>query len=190
MRKLFISLIVFIAMLFMPYSASAYPVFWSPNNSPIYDHWVRNANVPTPTSEVLIGVIPQRCNIDGVFYAGCASFNPRVIWVSFAESNFDAKRIFMHELGHHFDDLYMNDARKQIFYNKTGMSGPWVTGHWYSSPHQAFAESYKACSFPNLYSDTPAMYVTDAEEAAVCRWIRNMNGNWDYFPPPPPGSKY
>jgi hypothetical protein len=200
MTKWILGLALAAALLLAPV-AEAHTTIIEPMGSRFpYQRWIDESLVPTP--DVTIEVIPTElshgCPSREASYPACTSPELNTIW--FDEAAFalfpatggmrNVRHVFMHEIGHNFDQDVLPEWARGWFEEIYGLEGPWSTDvepRSATAPNELFAEDYASCSF-EPYITKQEMIETDGAPIAgtepifgfraaynkVCRMLRNL----------------
>lgn len=140
-----------------------------------YQRWVDEAKVPTPPERLTVSELAGPCT-DAL---GCVDadtiYLPGVIYLSAAE----LRKVFLHEMGHAFDDQVLTEADHEAFEEIIGEHSEWI---WADdspeSPQEVFAESYSYCARRPIWrisgSVGVGIVVGHARMRAACRWLRTV----------------
>lgn len=124
-----------------------------------YQTWANLALVPTPQVEV--NVIAAPCPDAPAWVAACSLVGLHQIYIGPDGRN---AHVFLHELGHVYDDTSMTDATRAKFMAIMHLRGPWVRPLGKNAPAEKFAEAYSLCArhktirsfYYGVYNYTPS----------------------------------
>jgi hypothetical protein len=136
-----------------------------------FQSWVDRAAVPTPPGLVRLSL--AACPGGPAWGAACASPADRAIHLG---SEGRDPVTLLHELGHLFDELVLDDTDRAAFQALLGRRGPWFGPAASDPPNERFAEAYALCArYPRLRATRLGMYAyiaTPRRHARVCRLVR------------------
>lgn len=105
-----------------------------------YQRWADRAKAPTPEATVVINPDASRCPLGRT---ACTGPGLPVYFEPDGDRHEDRTTV-LHELGHHFDYLVMDDHARTRFGWFVG-PGIWRTGNG-DSTHERFAEAWSICA--------------------------------------------
>lgn len=120
-----------------------------------YQRWIDESLMPTPDKEINIveGTQEQLGHpcAGGEYEADACELWPGEIILNPATVN---RGIFMHEVGHDFDDDYLLNWQHERFAQTIKIRLPWRYEEWdvHSGPSEYFAEIYSICAVRGLHT--------------------------------------
>jgi hypothetical protein len=136
-----------------------------------FQSWVDRAAVPTPPGVVTVHL--GACPGGPAWGAACAV--PETRSMHLGPEGRDPVTV-LHELGHLFDDLVLDDTDRTAFAGIMRRRGAWLAAASTNPLHEQFAEAYALCArYPRLRATRLGMYgyiATPRRHARVCAFIR------------------
>jgi hypothetical protein len=174
MRRFALLLAVAAGSLALPAAATAATTLVTPDGAlrpQPFQSWVDRAAVPTPPGVVTVSL--GACPGGPAWGAACA--DPRTRTVHLGPQGRDPVTV-LHELGHLFDELVLDDADRSGFRRILRRNGAWLAAASTNPLHEQFAEAYALCArYPRLRATRLAMYgyvATPRRHSRVCGFIR------------------
>jgi hypothetical protein len=132
-----------------------------------FQRWVDKALVPTP--DAVISVVEEPCPF--AESSACTQEGTLTIWIG-PEAG---RAVFLHELGHQFDYLEMDEAERDGFRRLARERREWRSPP--NSPHENFAEAYALCARKRHLRRPPRMWLAGFRPIVrrygrACRRIR------------------
>lgn len=167
--KKFIYLLAIILTLTLAVSAQATTITGAVEP---YQSWANAAFVPTP--QIDVNVINAPCPAAPEWAAACSVIGLHQIYIGSEGHN---PHVFLHELGHVYDDTSMTDMARAKFMAILHTSGSWTRPLGQDAPAEQFAEAYSLCArhrtirtfYYGMYGYTPSPQI----HRRVCAVIRN-----------------
>jgi hypothetical protein len=174
MRRFALLLALAAGLLAFPAGASAGTTLVTQDGAPRpqpFQSWVDRAAVPTPPGVVTVAL--RACPGGPAWGAACADPLARTVYLG--PEGRDPVTV-LHELGHLFDALVLDDRDRAGFRSLMHRRSAWIAAASTNPLHEQFAEAYALCArHPRLRATRLAMYgyiATPRRHARVCGFIR------------------
>lgn len=175
-RRLLAVSVVLAAVAF-PAAAQASDIVAPPDSRFPYQEWANESLVPIAPGVITVREEQGTCVEDQAL--ACAT--PSTIYMVAASwiSPYGGRHLFLHELGHIFDDRILTEEGRSKFETIIGDGGAWIwPDDGVQSPQEVFAEAYAFCALRPIWRirGTPNMGISVSRTRGIsaCRWLRSL----------------